>query len=106
MRIKKFRTIAEVYPYLSLEAMVELDNNEIIYPNISVNDKEQKEEYYEDAAWIYICPLTEVNWENVDDFYADVPLELEREIFKELLDLWNSNPKFENNYEWREYKKC
>ena len=70
MKILKYRTIAEICPYLSLEAIIERENGEIIYSNVTVNDKEELETYYEDSAWSYICPLTEVDWENVDDYYV------------------------------------
>ena len=101
MKILRYRTIAEIYPYLSLEAEVLLDNGNIVYPNLSVNNKGEKEELCGDSHWTYTCPLTEVNWENVDDYYAELTQEEDNKIFEMLLDFWNNNPVFDNNYDWK-----
>ncbi len=99
MKILRYRTIAEVYPHLSLEAEVQLDGGKIVYSNTDVNNKGLQENSYEDASWTYSVPLTEVETDN--DYYS-LSQEEEKQIFTALLELWNSNPVFDNDYNWKE----
>ena len=103
MKILKYRTIAEVYPYFSLETEIELDNGDIVYANIVVNNKGEQEEYYEDCYWTYKVPMTEVDWENVEDYYYYLTTEEDTYICETLLELWNNNPVFDNDYDWKEF---
>ena len=104
MNIIKYRTVALVYPHLSLEAEVELDNGDIIYSNISVNGNCAKEEYLEDNHWTYKVPLTDVDWELVDkDYYDNLSTDETKELGQMLVDLWNSNPVFDDNLEWIDF---
>ena len=103
MKILKYRTIAEVYPYLSLEAMIELPNGDIVYTNLSVNEDGEKEECYEDSHWTYTKPLTDIDWENVEDYYYDLTKVEDELICKALLKLWNGNPVFDNDYKWKNF---
>ena len=104
MKILKYRTIAEVYPYLSLEAMVQLSNGNTVYANITVNDEGKQEFDTEDSHWTYTKPLTEVDFENVENYYYDLTEDEEKHICDTLLALWNSNPVFDNDYSWKDYK--
>lgn len=99
MKILKYRTIAEVYPHLSLETEVQLDGGKIVYSNMDVNNEGLQENSYEDASWTYSVPLTEVE---IDNDYYSLSQEEEKQIFTELLELWNSNPVFDNDYNWKE----
>lgn len=99
MKILKYRTIAEVYPHLSLEAEVQLDGGKIVYSNMDVNNEGLQENSYEDASWTYSVPLTEVE---IDNDYYSLSQEEEKQIFTALLELWNSNPVFDNDYNWKE----
>lgn len=99
MKILRYRTIAEIYPHLSLEAEVQLDGDKIVYSNMDVNNEGLQENSYEDASWTYSVPLTEVETDN--DYYS-LSQEEEKQIFTALLELWNSNPVFDNDYNWKE----
>lgn len=99
MKILRYRTIAEVYPYLSLEAEVQLDGDKIVYSNMDVNNEGLQENSYEDASWTYSVPLTEVE---IDNDYYSLSQEEKKQIFTALLELWNSNPVFDNDYNWKE----
>lgn len=99
MKILRYRTIAEVYPHLSLEAEVRLDGGKIVYSNMDVNNEGLQENSYEDASWTYSVPLTEVE---IDNDYYSLSQEEKKQIFTALLELWNSNPVFDNDYNWKE----
>lgn len=105
MKILQYRTIAEVYPYLSLEAKVEMDNGEIIYPNISVNDQGNKEVYDEnrDDKWIYTVPLNRVDWMHPEKYYYGLTLEEEYYVFNQLIEFWNQNPVFIGDGIWKPF---
>lgn len=106
MKILKYRTIAEIYPFLSLEAMVKLDNGDIVYTNISVNDEGKQITSYEDNNWTYKNSLTEISGkEDIEDYIYDLSREDEKDICDALLELWNSNPIFDNDCGWKEYEK-
>lgn len=102
-KILKYRTIALIYPYFSLEAMVQLANGDIVYANISVNDKGEKVLFYEDSNWTYKKPMTEVDWGNPEDEYYILSEKENTEVCTALLGLWNANPVFDNRYEWKDF---
>lgn len=104
MKILQYRTIAEVYPHLSLEAKVQLDNGRIIYCNMDVNDEGKKEDTFEYANWTYKEPLDEIDWNNADECYWFLTKEEGYWVFSKLLEFWNSNPVFDNNYEWKDFE--
>ena len=102
MKILRYRTIAEVYPHLSLEAEVQLNSGKIVYSNMDVNDEGLQENSYEDANWTYSVPLTFLDEDTVHEAYWPLSAEEEKQIFTALLELWNSNPVFDNDYHWKE----
>ena len=102
-KILEFRTIALIYPHLSLETKIELDDGKIVYANLSVNSKGEKEEYYEDSFWCYKEPLTQINWnKDVEEYYADLKEEELVYLHNMLIEFWNKNPKFENDFLWKQ----
>lgn len=103
MKILRYRTIAEVYPYLTLEAEIFLENGDTVYTNISVNDKGEQETCLEDSHWTYSKPLTEIDWENPEDYYYDLSEAEEEYVCSKLLDFWNNNPVFDNDYAWKPF---
>jgi len=111
VRVIKIRTIAEVYPHLSFEAEVKLSNGDIVYSNISVNDKGEKVtvESVEELHWTFSEPLTEFDWEHPDPFEYVLSKVDELEIRRALVVLWNQHPVFNNSREWipceLDYKK-
>ena len=90
-----------IYPFFSLEASVELDNGNIVYSTMNVNNKGLKEEYFEDNHWTYTEPLTEVSMENPEYYYyEDLSLEETQELGEMLVDIWNNNPIFVGDGKW------
>jgi len=105
MKILRTRTIAHIYPFLSLEAEIELDDGKIVYSNISVNNRVEKIEVIECDSWTYFQPLDEVDWHNVDDLLLYPNEQEEKEICSKLIEIWNNNPVFNNDYTWKEFCK-
>ena len=103
-RILKFRTIAFIYPHYSLELEVLLEDGTRIYPNLDVNPNGEKEEYYEDSFWVYKCPMTDVDWNNVEKYEVNMPTENFVALHNELIDFWNRNPRFADDHEWKTIK--
>ena len=102
MQVKKYRTIAYVYPHMSLEAEVKLADGRTVYANISVNKNGNKEEYREDCFWAYSTPMTEVLFEAVDNYYMELTDKETKEIITALLNIWNANPVFINDPNWKD----
>ena len=94
MKILRYRTLAYVYPHLSLETEVENDSgigNKIVYINMDVNDQgEQIDEVLEDEHWAYSVPLDKVDF-NEDESYVFLD---DHEIIEQMRQFWNSNPVF------------
>ena len=63
MKIVKYRTVAIIYPWLSLECEV-TDGDKKLYPNISVNNKGEQEEFCEDAYWCYCKPMDKIGFDS------------------------------------------
>lgn len=101
MKITKYRTVAIIYPYLSLEVEV-VDNEKKYYVNISVNDNGEPEEIYEDSWWAYDKPLDKLNGNNYDESIVYLNF---KEILNQMLEFWNENPVFNNDREWKEWRK-
>ena len=51
--------------------------------------------------YAYKSPLDEIDWENAEKAYYDLTREEDTKIYTTLLDLWNSNPVFDNESKWR-----
>lgn len=109
MKILRYRTIAEVYPHLSLEAEVELDNGTIVYSNVSVNGEGKTEIFDVNTSdrWTYQMPLDKVKWDapENDTLYSNLTQEEDIRIFGSLITLWNSNPVFDNKPSWKIFCK-
>ena len=101
MKILNYRTVAVIYPYLSLEGMVELDNGDIVYTNISVNDKGQRIDDWSDSNWTYSKPLTELG-EDPEEFTYDLSSDECEEICRILASIWNHAPVFHNDKKWKD----
>ena len=78
MKITKYRTVAIIYPWLSLECEV-VDGDKKYYPNISVNDKGEQEELYDDGHWCYCKPMDMIGYDengNEIDYDEDVAMDI------------------------------
>ena len=62
MKITKYRTVAIIYPWLSLECEV-IDGNKKYYPNISVNANGEQEELFDDGHWCYCKPMDMIGYD-------------------------------------------
>lgn len=90
MRILRYRTIAAIYPFTSLEAEIELDNHKIVYSNFSVYDGEKAVFELGDCdRWAYIRPLDEVNFNEIENEYYELTKQEAVWIFKNLIAYWN-----------------
>lgn len=101
MKILKYRTIAVIYPFLSLEAMVELANGDIVFTNLTVNSREEKIMDCENSHWTYSKPLTEMAYAEANNFEYDLSQEEDKEVCEALMRLWNDNPVFINSSDWK-----
>lgn len=101
MRVLGFRTVAIIYPFLSLEMKIEMDNEQVVYANISVNDT-QKEIEIEDNyidGWVYDCQLDKI--EDVDNHYAYITENDRGKILAMMVYFWNYYLTFDNDLEWK-----
>lgn len=112
MKITKYRTVAIIYPHLSLECEV-VDGDRKYYPNISVNNKGEQEIMGEDDHWCYCKPMDQLGYDkngNEIDFSEDYDkslvdnVDIDEEIIKQMYDFWNRNPVFVNDENWREWE--
>lgn len=109
MKITKYRTVAIIHPFLSLECEVK-DGDKTYYANISVNNKGEKEEFAYDRMWAYKKPMDEIGYDkdgneiDYDEDYEASCIELKEEIFRQMYEFWNQNPVFKNDTEWKEWK--
>ena len=91
MKITRTRMVA-LYPWRNLEAEVEMDDGSMRYVvvGLPLTDGKQLDGLYEDNWWAYIKPMTEVDFEDVDKYYAwDDEL---NQIALQLTNRWNENP--------------
>lgn len=108
MKITKFRTVGIIYPWLSLECEV-IDGDKKYYPNISVNNKGEPEEYCEDACWCYCKPMDRIGLDatgnkiDYDEDYKNSLVYLESAIYKQMYEFWNQNPVFSHDLAWKEF---
>ena len=109
MKITKYRTVAIIYPWLSLECEV-VDGNKKYYPNISVNNKGEQEELYDDGHWCYCKPMDMIGYDkngneiDYDEDYHNSLCDVDDEIWEQMLNFWNSNPVFHNDKSWKEWQ--
>lgn len=109
MQITKYRTVAMIYPHLSLECEVVDENGKKYYPNISVNDKGNPEELLEDNHWCYTKPMDRIGLDeegkeiDYDSDYNNSICEIEDSILTEMLNFWNANPIFTNDVTWKSW---
>ena len=100
MEIKNYRTVAVMYPHLSLEVEV-ADGDKKYYVNMDVNNKRKEEVILEDSWWSYDRPLDEVDCDNYDDcLVSDVDF---NEILNQMVNFWNENPEFEHDTTWKKW---
>lgn len=108
MQITKYRTVAIIYPHLSLECEV-VDGDKKYYPNISVNDKGKKEEPLDDNHWCYSKPMDQLGYDekgNEIDYDKDMEnslCEINADIYKQMVDFWNTTPVFVNDATWKDW---
>ena len=101
MKIIRYRTVAVVYPHLSLEAEVLDDTNgKKYYVNMDVNDKGMQETLCEDFWCSYDKPLDQINDGNMDDSFVYLDF---CEVLQQMLDFWNANPVFVNDENWKNW---
>lgn len=109
MKITKYRTVAIMYPWLSLECEV-VDGDKKYYPNISVNDEGKKEKFCEDSHWCYCKPMDRLGYDddgNEIDFDVDYDnsiCDIDSKIYKKMYKFWNNNPVFDNDKNWKEWR--
>ncbi len=109
MKITKYRTVAIIYPYLSLECEVE-DGDKKLYPNISVNDEGKREAMCEDSYWCYTKPMDMIGFDadgneiDYDKDYSDSIAEVDADIIQQMYDFWNSNPVFVDDKTWKDWR--
>ncbi len=103
IEIKRYRTIAEIYPHRSFEAELAVGNISV-YVNFDVDDgvmMDMDEVVHSDSVWAYTVPITEVDADNEDQ--EVVLSEAEWEIvIRQMLEVWNANPKFVNSSKWHD----
>ena len=85
IKITRYRFIAVIYPYLSMEAEVK-DSVGTYYVNIDVNGKGEKEELNH-SWWAYTCPLDEVDYDHYDDHVVTRDFS---EVLIKMLNRWNN----------------
>lgn len=108
MKITKYRTISAIYPHLSLECEV-MDGNTKYYPNISVNNKGEKEKLHEDRCCCYLKPMDKLGYGTEGssiDYDKDMEenlCECTEDIYKQMINFWNSNPVFNNDPAWKDW---
>lgn len=109
LKITKYRTVAIIHPWLSLECEV-VDGDKKYYANISVNDKGEQEELHEDARWAYCKPMDMIGYDtngneiDYDVDYDNSLVDIDEDIFIQMLNFWNNNPVFDGNGTWKEWK--
>lgn len=108
MKITKYRTVAIIYPHLSLECEV-TDGDKTYYANISVNDNGEKEEFCEDSYWCYNKPMDKIGYDkdgneiDYDTDYHESLVDIDRSIILQMYDFWNGNPVFDGDLNWKEW---
>ncbi len=105
MQIKYYRKVAVTYPWLFMETQVFLSDGRTVYAVLSVNNKEKEVELEEDNHWIYSVPSDEIDFYHQDDYFADIPADVEENIFATMLTMWNKNPVFFNDFTWRDIQR-
>ena len=109
MQITKYRTVAIIYPCLSLECEVIDKDNKRYYPNICVNNVGKKEQLYEDGYWCYTKPLDKIGFDengNEIDYekdYENSLCNIDNDIYRQMVDFWNCNPVFVNDETWKDW---
>ena len=109
MQITKYRTVATIYPHLSLECEV-VDGDKKYYPNISVNNKGEREELLEDNHWCYTKPMDQLGYDekgneiDYDEDYNNSMTEIDGSIYQQMVDFWNQNPVFKNDTNWKAWQ--
>ena len=109
MKITKYRTAAIIYPYLSLECEVK-DGDSTVYANICVNDKGKQEEMNQDSYLCYGKPMdmigrdAEGNEIEYDADYENSIRDIDTDIIRQMYDFWNSNPVFDNDKTWKDWR--
>lgn len=109
MKITKYRTVAVIYPYLSLECEVE-DGDRKLYPNITINNRQEKEKVYEGSYWCYTKPMDMIgidpdgNEIDYDKDYENSTTIVDKDIIRQMYEFWNSNPVFDNDKTWKEWR--
>jgi len=103
IKIKRYRTIAEIYPHKSFEAELEIGNISV-YVNFDVDDgvrMDMDEVMHSDSVWAYTVPITEVDANNEDQEVVLSETEWEL-VIRQMLEVWNANPKFVNSSKWHD----
>ena len=107
MRIYRYHMFAH-YPYLLLEAEVELENGDVVYPNICLPEngvKIGKDYPYYGEEWVYNKPIEQVDFDDVDEYSYVMDERENLEMFDELIHIWNQNPVFAPEACWKEYEE-
>lgn len=108
MKVCRYHMLTH-YPYLLLEAEVELENGDIVYPNICLpNEKGVKingEHPYYGEEWVYNKPIGQVDFDNEDDYLYVMDERENLDMFDELIRIWNHNPVFKPEAGWKEYEE-
>lgn len=102
MKVLNYRTIAVSYPFMSLEAMVELDKGVIVYPSIAVENGrvfERIDDIHNDNVFTH--PMTDIDWSEPDCYGALLPSGQYEQVIEMLMELWNENPVFDNDFAWK-----
>lgn len=103
IRIRKYRTIACIYPHCSFEVEVSVGDR-IVYCNFDVENNILKvlpldfEPAYRLDWWHYSKPLHLVD---VDLDIVDLSDNEAMDIYEQMVRLWNHNPVWDNNSDWK-----
>ena len=108
MRIHKYHMIVR-YPYLLLEAKTELENGDIVYPNICIPNtkgcKIDKDYSFYGGECVYNKPIEQVDFDNEDEYSYVMDERENMEMFDALIKIWNQNPVFEPEAGWKDYEE-
>lgn len=97
IRLKRYRTIAEIYPHKSFEAEFAIGNI-LVYVNFDVDDgvrMDMDEVMHSDSVWAYTIPITELDVSR-DDQEVVLSEEEWECVIQQMLAVWNANPVFIN----------
>lgn len=107
MKIYRYYMLAH-YSYLLLEAEVELENGDVVYPNICLPEngvKIDKNHPYYGEEWVYNKPIEQVDFDDVDEYSYVMDERENMKMFDELIYIWNHNPVFAPESGWKEYEE-